>query len=138
MQHLFAYGTLMCADILQAVCGESRVGLPATLHGFFRRRIRGEHYPAIYPQADDLVTGRIYQDISDAAWRKLDVFEGQIYRREALQVNLDSGQTLVAGAYVLLPTHRDLLDTGAWDFEQFLAEGKRAFLAEYAGFSQRD
>lgn len=134
MQHLFAYGTLMCADILHAVCGERHAGMPALLRGFARRRIRGEHYPGIFPLPGDLVEGVLYRDISPQAWRKLDLFEGETYRREALPVEIDSAGTLLAGAYVMLPHYQDLLEKRAWDFEQFLAKDKQAFLLRYAGF----
>ena len=47
MENLFAYGTLMCEDIMQDVAGCRLSCVPAELRGYSRRRVRGEHYPAL-------------------------------------------------------------------------------------------
>ena len=47
MTHLFAYGTLMCEDIMQEVSGclpEHRRGF---LKGYVRRRVKGQAYPGL-------------------------------------------------------------------------------------------
>lgn len=47
MAHLFAYGTLMCDDIMQAVAACRPARMPGTLRGFSRRRVKGEVYPGL-------------------------------------------------------------------------------------------
>ena len=134
MPRLFAYGTLMCPEIIREVSGITQPGQPAVLHGFARYRIRGEYYPAITLEAGATVSGLLYPVPDAGAWRRLDRFEGDMYLRSAVQVELADGTPCMAETYVLHPTHLDCLDHREWDFEEFLGTGKTAFAADYKGF----
>lgn len=101
MENLFAYGTLMCDDIMREVSGCDLSHRPGTLHGYSRRAVKGEDYPAIVADETGVVVGVIYLDVPDSAWRRLDAFEGEMYARQAVQVDLSDGVTLVAGVYVV-------------------------------------
>ena len=136
MRRLFAYGTLMCPEIIRAVSGITQPGRPAVLHGFARYRVRGEHYPAITAKAGATVEGLLY-DCADAdAWRRLDLFEGDMYLRSEVQIELPDSTVCLAGTYVLHPDCLACLDHRQWDFEEFLGTGKKAFAADYTGFEK--
>ena len=123
--HLFAYGTLMCAELMQEISGcTPPTSVPATLQGYTRRAVKGLSYPGIFPDAGGLVQGCLYQDLPDSAWAPLDRFEGEMYARRQVQAALEDGNPLLAQVYVVRPEFLHRLDTRDWDFAAFLARYK--------------
>jgi gamma-glutamylcyclotransferase (GGCT)/AIG2-like uncharacterized protein YtfP len=96
MENLFAYGTLMCDDIMIEVSGCRLSHMPGTLRGYSRRSVRGEHYPALVPREEGRVEGVVYRNVPDSAWDRLDRFEGEMYTRQLLQIQLNGRATLLA------------------------------------------
>lgn len=135
-RHCFTYGSLMCEDIMSAVCGApcSRHA-PATLADHRRHPVIGQHYPGVVPAAGSSVQGVLYLDLPPSAWPWLDAFEGEEYTRERVTVKLADDRSLTAWTYVFKPEHADRLAAGAWDFEHFLRHGKARFEAAYLGFA---
>jgi gamma-glutamylcyclotransferase (GGCT)/AIG2-like uncharacterized protein YtfP len=136
--HCFTYGSLMCDDIMAAVAGAPLAAVPARLDGYRRAPVLGADYPGMRPVAGARVEGRLYLDLPDAAWPRLDAFEGDEYRREQVQVELADGCRVAAWSYVFKPEHAARLGAGEWDFERFLATGKARFEALYMGFDALD
>jgi gamma-glutamylcyclotransferase (GGCT)/AIG2-like uncharacterized protein YtfP len=135
MDKLFAYGTLMCGDIFHAVTGRRLPAVSATLMNYQRLRVRGEHYPAIRVQPGGQVEGILYRQVSRQLWRRLDQFEGSLYRRCSIVVRLAGGHTVTAYTYVIRPRSAQRLLPLEWDFDTFLEQGKAHFLQHYRGFS---
>ncbi|MBN8442367.1 MAG: gamma-glutamylcyclotransferase [Thauera sp.] len=134
--HCFTYGSLMCEDIMSAVCGTAcNRHEPATLIGHRRHPVIGQHYPGMVPAAGSTVAGVLYLDLPASAWPRLDAFEGEEYTREAVTVALSDSRSLTAWTYVFKPQYAGRLATGDWDFEHFLRYGKTGFEAAYLGFS---
>ena len=131
---LFAYGTLMCEDIMLAVTGERFSRNAGFLRDYQRRKIKGEVYPGVIPRPGGVVEGIVYRDVSDAAWSLLDSFEGEMYRRQVVRVSIADGTSLEAHTYVVRPEFKDRLGSSEWNFEKFLRRGKKTFEARYAGF----
>ena len=138
MLHLFAYGTLMCPDIMEEVAGARVCGTPGTLHGYRRCGVRGEVYPGLVPDEACRVEGVVYRDLTATAWRRLDRFEGTLYERVAVQVALGEGRRLEAGTYVVRPAARLHLTATDWDFHEFLRIGKARFEHGYDGYRALD
>ena len=134
--HLFAYGTLMVRQIMRSVSGMDLDGTTAVLPGYRRRLLRGEVYPAIRPDAWARVEGIIYTQLGHTAWQRLDSFEGELYQRETVVVELADEQRLQAQTYVLKPQYHGLMSRDAWSLEWFLQSGHASFLSEYTGFQQ--
>ncbi|MBL8437543.1 MAG: gamma-glutamylcyclotransferase [Zoogloeaceae bacterium] len=137
--HCFTYGSLMCDDIMSAVCGLERgrlVGEPAWLADFSRHPVRGEAYPGMVPAPSGAVEGVLYRGLPAAAWPRLDEFEGAQYERQAVRIRTASGEPLEAETYVFRPEFAHLLLPGDWDFDAFLREGKARFMAGYLGFDR--
>lgn len=128
------YGSLMVPRVMHGVCGHAAPGVAATLRGYRRRRLHGEHYPGIRPCAGERVDGVLYRGLTDAQLSALDAFEGDWYLRHAVGVETGSGPHS-AQAYVLAPSCDHLMSSEHWSLEQFLREGLDAFLAEYRGFA---
>ncbi len=132
--HLFAYGTLMCPDIMAEVSGLNRPGISATLPGYRRLRVKGEDYPAIVPDAAGWVTGVICRDIPKSAWILLDRFEGEMYVRVRAQVDLADGSVAAAQTYVVNGCFSGCLEDVEWNFADFLCSGKERFRMSYTGY----
>ena len=133
-KNFFAYGTLMCDEIMAEVSGVCPHGVPATLLGYRRLQVKAQPYPAIVANTDCRVDGIVYQNVPPSAWDRLDRFEGEMYSREIVQVRLRDGSTVQAATYVLRPQFRGCLDKAEWDFAVFLREGKGRFRRSYKGY----
>lgn len=134
-EHCFTYGSLMCEDIMSAVCGTPCTRhAPATLAEHRRHPVIGQHYPGMVPAPGSAVRGVLYLDLPSSAWPRLDAFEGEEYTRERVTVTLADGRSVTAWTYVFKPQYASRLVAGDWDFEHFLLHGKARFEAAYLGF----
>jgi gamma-glutamylcyclotransferase (GGCT)/AIG2-like uncharacterized protein YtfP len=134
MTHLFAYGTLMCEDIMQEVSGclpEHRRGV---LKGYVRLRVRDHVYPGLLQREANRVDGVVYLNVPASAWERLDRFEGEMYARRTVSIEMDSGGRLTAETYIVRPEYVDSLEEAEWDFSEFLSSGKSKFRAGYVGY----
>ncbi len=134
MTDLFAYGTLMCDDIMRTVAGCSPSHTHAVLQNYRRHTVKGELYPALVSHKGSLVQGVVYHDIPDTAWRRLDRFEGEMYERCLVNVVLADGRNETVYTYVTRPEFEGRLDSTEWDFEAFLRSGKNSFETTYPGY----
>ena len=130
----FAYGTLMCEDIMLAVTGRRFSRIPGSLHGYRRRSVKGELYPGIIPERGAVVEGIVYWDLPDSTWALLDTFEGEMYQRKIVTVNLADNTSIEVYTFVVRPEFENRLDSSEWNFEKFLQSGKKTFETHYAGF----
>ena len=133
-RNLFAYGTLMCEDILGTVAGCAPASVAAVLVDHRRLRVRGEHYPGLIRQPGGRVEGVMYRSLEPAAWVRLDRFEGEMYERLAVTVEAADGTLVEADTYLIRPESAHRLEPVEWDFEIFLAQGKEGFVSDYAGY----
>ncbi len=134
MQNLFAYGTLMCDDIMVEVSGSRLSHARGVLKDFSRHSVKGEHYPAIVPDGRGRVEGVVYLNVPDSAWDRLDRFEGEMYARELVQIELNDGGSLLAATYVVRPEFLNHLEESGWNFADFLRNGKTSFERRYKGY----
>jgi gamma-glutamylcyclotransferase (GGCT)/AIG2-like uncharacterized protein YtfP len=134
MLNLFAYGTLMCDDIMQEVSGCRLSQVPGILIGYSRRSVKGEYFPGLVPDEEGRVEGVVYSNVPDSAWDRLDRFEGEIYARRLVRIELNDGATLPAAAYVVKPQFLNHLEPSEWNFADFLRNGKANFQKKYKGY----
>jgi gamma-glutamylcyclotransferase (GGCT)/AIG2-like uncharacterized protein YtfP len=134
MYNLFAYGTLMCDDIMAEVSGCCLSFVAGTLKGYSRRSVKGEYFPGLGPDASGIVDGIVYRDVPDSAWVRLDRFEGEMYVRRDVRIELSNGIVLPAATYVVHPEYLDHLEASDWDFETFLRNDKTRFQKGYRGY----
>lgn len=135
LDRCFAYGSLMCADIMAQVAGRALAGEPASLAGHARHPVAGEDYPGLVADPAGRVDGVLYRGLDAAALARLDAFEGEMYERRAVAVELAGGIRVAAWCYVFGDRYRDRLLPGEWRFDHFLAVGRTRFLARYVGFN---
>ncbi|MNN63285.1 AIG2-like family protein [compost metagenome] len=57
-------------------------------------------------QAEAVVEGLLYYDVAPPDLAALDAFEGREYRREKVNVVIESGETVIACTYIFLAEQR--------------------------------
>jgi gamma-glutamylcyclotransferase (GGCT)/AIG2-like uncharacterized protein YtfP len=130
---VFCYGSLMCPDIMAAVCRTEYVSEPALLNNHKRFAVYGEQYPAAIAFVGGVLEGVIYHEVSDSALSRLDAFEGECYQRVGVTVVDGSGQTKVAQCYIFKSRFNAMIAPWDWDFQYFLDHGKAHFMRDYMG-----
>lgn len=125
---LFVYGTLMVPELVEALTGLRPRSQPAVLHGFERRAVRGEVYPAIVPARGARVQGRLLDRLPSPRLAFLDAFEGPEYRRSARQVTLADGRRVRAWCWHWAPARRRELEAGPWDEGAFRCDALPGYL----------
>ena len=123
----------MCDDIMEEVSGLCMTADSAVLRGYRRLCVKGEYYPAMVPNACYSVEGVVYQDIPQVIWSQLDRFEGKMYERKSVCIELLRGQNISAETYVMRANFTDCLDEIDWNFSAFLRDGKASFHRSFKG-----
>jgi len=118
--HLFCYGSLCLAPVMRAVCGTVPDSCPATLHDFACFCLRGQPYPAIAPRPGVRVSGLVYLDVTPAQLRRLDRYEGTLYYRTRVRLDLHDGDKLEAWTYVLRMRYYHRRSRRQWSLQDFL------------------
>ncbi len=106
---------------------------PAMLHGYRRRRVKRCDYPAITEAWNSSVRGTLVTGLTDADIWRLDVFEGDQYKRVKVHVTAlqkvgdDHGDGNVEGGDVEAETYVWIdeeagLEDAEWDFAEFKRE----------------
>ena len=118
------------------VVGGKYEKVDARLHGFRRRKVRSENYPAVIPGNNvDHIDGKIYLNVSKSDIKSLDKFEGEYYQRELAECELPDGGKITAWVYVLKEKYWNLIEDEEWDLNWFSEVGIHSFLKDYEGFS---
>lgn len=125
----------MFADIMSRVTGSRYRSESAVLKNYRRFAVRDELYPGILPSQAAVVSGTVYFHLTAAVWNKLDLFEGEMYQRETIDVEFADGRIASAQTYVVRPEFEHRLSRSEWSAEAFQNSGKKQFLARYFGFN---
>lgn len=123
---VFTYGTLLLAEVMEAVAGARFASVAARLDGFERLCVRGAVYPGARAAAGAAIDGVLWLDLHDDALLRLDRFEGEMYDRRVVHVTTADG-TRAAQVYVVKPAYEHRLEPVAWDLDGF----RRDHLARY-------
>ena len=125
---LFTYGTLEIALVIEAVTGKSFRSTAAVLSNYARFLLQGETYPGIFRDYGSEVTGVLFEEVDRDSLALLDLFEGDFFRREKVQVMTPSKPRVDAYTYVVPAEHRLLFSTQPWDRETFVSLHLEDFL----------
>jgi len=123
------------------VCSGAVSGCPglAVSHGLLRDhcrlRVRGEHYPGLVPRPGASVEGVVYRAVPADAWVRLDRFEGDMYLRASVAVELADATIRRVQTYLIRPELSGCLEDRAWLLEEFLHHGKAEFESAYTGYA---
>jgi len=114
-------------EVWTLVAGRRHRVEPATLAGYRRARVRSAPYPGILPAHGGRVAGVVWHGVACTALRRLDEFEGDLYRRVRLRVDV-GGSACDAFAYVVEPSHAHRLAAEPWSEETFRTRDLGAYL----------
>ncbi|KAI8841681.1 Butirosin biosynthesis, BtrG-like protein [Chytridium lagenaria] len=126
--YLFAYGSLMSAQVFRRVVGRSPEEADprcskALLKGYLRRAVKEKWYPGIIPNPSHSVQGLIMQLNTHEDLIRLDRFEGSEYKRVLVTVSILDGTPgwepeCQAYVYEWLGG-KEALDDEDWSLEKF-------------------
>ncbi|KAL2202468.1 hypothetical protein CC79DRAFT_1325349 [Sarocladium strictum] len=136
---MFIYGTLCAKPLLAWVLtgDANRVDdvkpliAPAEAQNLARYALRGKDYPAAVRKEGVTTKGYLLQPATRSQRRKLNDFEGEIYRVENVTVKKLTGEETQADVYVW-DGEEDGFD-GEWDFEEFERERLEDWLGLFEG-----
>ena len=132
--NLFTYGTLQIPEVMQVITGKSIPSIDAVLNGYGNYSIRDEIYPAIIPQADASVSGRLYSGLDQSILRILDDFEDVIYNRLDCVVKTAGNALINAQVYVISDAYRFLLSDKPWSMEKFRNHNLEKYIERHKKF----
>ncbi|HAA76766.1 TPA: gamma-glutamylcyclotransferase [Candidatus Latescibacteria bacterium] len=135
---LFAYGSLIFNRVMYAVTGRRYDGRPARLPDHARYLVQGATYPGLIPSVGSTVEGVLYSGLGNRAFRLLDRFEGEHYRRSSVAVDVGNGVVIEADTFIFKDDYQHLLTDELWDSGTFESAHLTAFLDEYSGFTWID
>jgi gamma-glutamylcyclotransferase (GGCT)/AIG2-like uncharacterized protein YtfP len=134
MSHnVFAYGTLMLPQVLEALTGNLLIPEPATLNGYSRYIFKGKCYPGIIEDKKGIVEGVLYSDIDEQTLTILDWFENVLYDRYLLKVQVED-ETIQAFTYVVSQKYRNKLDSLPWSLEKFIEKYSETYIKKRIGY----
>lgn len=126
---LFTYGSLMFESVWTPLVARPRAHMRARLPGYRRERVTGAPYPGICADASGSTAGRVYFGLDDEDLSRLDRFEGDRYRRIAVEVLIDgvpdAPVRLMAQTYLLIDPSE--LSGEPWDPETFSRDSAQGF-----------
>lgn len=136
---LFVFGTLLDAEVLGEVLGESRAAGEAKLQGRtspVRTRsahlagysavvLTGQHYPVLRQSPGDRVPGQLLDGLTREHWRRLVWFEGSQY--DVDHCRIDVGTTTI-DARVFASENRTLTTDAPWRLDHWQKTHKADYL----------
>jgi gamma-glutamylcyclotransferase (GGCT)/AIG2-like uncharacterized protein YtfP len=128
--NVFAYGSLMFANIFEGVTGERCGFQKATLKQWSRHTLLNKTYPGAVTNRDPLaqIDGVLCLQVSDEALLKLDAFEGSPYFRELVTVLIENDAPQKAWIYRWVD---ESLICGEWDVVRFTQQHQADFVAQH-------
>lgn len=134
MHSLFVYGTLQEPRVMQAVTGKHFATENAVLQGFRRNRVRDQDYPGIVADLTAEVSGLLAMEVDAAALTRLDLFEGEYYVRENVNVVTEAKKIESCWVYVMSPVYVHLLTNETWNLSVFKDHFLQRFMSTYPHF----
>ena len=132
MSNLFVYGTLLSNKIWKSIVNREYSSDSAVLKVYARKKVKGKNYPGLIEQDGSVVEGKIYYDISEEDFRKLDAYEGEEYARTKVSVQLSSGKSIESFTYLFKKEYFGKLTKSEWALTGFLCKKTRINLIFFA------
>ncbi len=129
MSPLFSFGTLMDADLLTLVSGQSSAELSlesAQLAGFAQRQVEGDDFPVLVADTNAQTDGTVISGLTSLALQRILFFEGEEYALSPITVTLSQGREQSC-VYFKDTAIYQVKDT-VWDFQQWVLHEKADFL----------
>ncbi len=129
---LFFYGTLLDQELRRLVIGREVEVAAATLSGWRRLGVAGEHFPIIERDPAGSVAGVVTEPLGGGEMARLRHYEGDGYRLVAAEVHDDGGAGIAA--QVFMPPDGRYVGVGAWGLVDWQRDHRAAVLARLRGY----
>lgn len=120
MMNVFVYGSLLFPEIADGLCGQKLKSEDATLSGFSRFALKGADYPAMIPENNSTIKGKVLLNLDQDAFYLLTFYEGDEYEIAPVKVETSSG--IINAIVFVWIGGNELLEDFDWDKEHFEAE----------------
>jgi gamma-glutamylcyclotransferase (GGCT)/AIG2-like uncharacterized protein YtfP len=127
-KNVFAYGTLVYPQLVEAVTGRGFESEPATLPRYEAYLVERLCYPAAVESRESRMRGRLYRRVDEVALARLDRFEGIEYERRRVRVETDDGNRIECFAWMPAARLRTRVSVTRWCPDQFAREQMREWL----------
>lgn len=127
---LFAYGSLLFPEVLQALLGRVPESTPATVAGWRVAALPGRVYPALIA-AEAIAKGRLLTDLTGQEWRIIDAFEDHVY--DLRRLTLTDGRH----GWTYVCTDESDVSPDDWDISQFERRDLTAYIERCTAWRQR-
>lgn len=127
---IFVFGSLMDRDLLALVVGRDAADIamtPASVRGFQRRRVAGEHYPVLVHKPDGYVDGCLVEGLTAQDIDRMHFYEGDVYELVPVTATTEDGRRVTA--LVFLDAGTIAVSRDGWDFQAWLRHEKPMALA---------
>ena len=132
MPNIFTYGSLMFDQVWSRVVKGDYDRYEAILHGYDRKGVRDEVYPALFPSpSQSQVQGIVYLNVTPSDLESIDRFEGEYYFRNTELVDTEEAGVISAEVYVLKEEYYAIISHQDWDPVQFSTTGIHFFIHNY-------
>jgi AIG2-like family. len=125
MSNLFVYGTLLSNKIWKSIVTREYSSDSAVLKGYARKKVKGKNYPGLIEQDGSVVEGKIYYDVFEEDFGKLDAYEGEEYARKKVYVLLESAKNVECFTYLFKKEYFGRLTKNEWALIGFLYKKTR-------------
>ncbi|MEM7283345.1 MAG: gamma-glutamylcyclotransferase family protein, partial [Pseudomonadota bacterium] len=91
---LFAYGTLLDADVRRVVLGSSMSQVSVVKASFLEHaclKLPDETYPILTEKPGEFVRGAVLHGLDDDLWKRVEFFESDEYELQRIAVTTDNG-----------------------------------------------
>jgi len=117
MPHLFVYGTLLFPEILEGLTGISPVTKPAKLQEYKRCCVKGCDYPAVLPEKNSVVEGKLVINVDHHFMDIITFFEGEDYQKT--KVFIQAGNKEIPATVFTWNGDFHRLEMKDWNKKQF-------------------
>jgi hypothetical protein len=122
----FFYGTLLDLELRRVVVGRDIPVVAATLFGWRRLGVAGEHYPTIQRDASGSVDGVLTDPLGVRDVARLRHYEGDGYRPLAVEIRDQAGAGIAATVFA--PPDGRLVGVGTWSLGDWQRDHRAAVL----------
>jgi gamma-glutamylcyclotransferase (GGCT)/AIG2-like uncharacterized protein YtfP len=120
---LFVYGSLMLAEVLDALLARQPCMDPAQLAGWSARCLRSVGYPGLVEDPAGVVPGLVVFDLTAQEAAIVDEWESDFYAKEVVRPVVVGGAGVDADAYVLRDPHAIAqVEARTWTVDVLLPE----------------
>ena len=110
----------MAPRLFETISGIKAQSEKALLPGYRSYQLQHRSYPGIVQYAGAKVQGCLYRGLGRRQFKRLDEYEGVMYRRKLVTVRCEDGRSVKAWCYVIRDVHAGKLAQQEWSLDDFL------------------